>query len=512
MKALYLLLLTALPALAATDSAYYRHHQRGTTAALETDLVNREIGIDSSKKCIVGKLSTGAAFHGVCQEQDTVNFSGVVNISGQANLTSVKASNYNSGSVLFFGTGGQFTEDNTNLAFNDATNTLTTLRLSLIDGGSILAGTSGGLKIATSTSQRLGFYNSTPIVQPSGTTDLRQALINLGLYATGGASPLNLNGGALTAAKVTSSDSVVGGAANFSGNFLTTGGAATFQAGNSAAEFDIHIKGSRGTVSSPSNVVNGDYPLTLTSEPYSGGTYFPTASINFAVDGTFTSGQRPPSRIEFYTNVANGPQVKQLSIAGNGQIVATAPITAGSTIDASGKVSSDDSVVAVAGFRAGNTAASNVILYRGSADKWRTPNSFQVDKILTADTLVSRKFYVDDTTIAVTLTGVSGTVSGAANLTRVGKLIVLSSIALSGTSNANTCTITGIPAALRPSASARSGVIPFQDNGTAYLARISIGTDGVITVYAPDGTTNGFTTSGTKGLLEMTTIPYSQGF
>jgi hypothetical protein len=63
--------------------------------------------------------------------------------------------------------------------------------------------TATGTKIGTATTQKLGFFNATPIVQPSSTTDLRAALINLGLYATGGASPLDLNGGSLTALKAT---------------------------------------------------------------------------------------------------------------------------------------------------------------------------------------------------------------------------------------------------------------------------------------------------------------------
>jgi hypothetical protein len=42
----------------------------------------------------------------------------------------------------------------------------------------------------------LGFYGNGAVVQPTSTTDLRTALINLGLYASGGASPLDLNGGA----------------------------------------------------------------------------------------------------------------------------------------------------------------------------------------------------------------------------------------------------------------------------------------------------------------------------
>lgn len=46
----------------------------------------------------------------------------------------------------------------------------------------------------------VGFYGGTPVARPTSTTDLRQALIDLGLYTTGGATPLNLNGGTLTAA------------------------------------------------------------------------------------------------------------------------------------------------------------------------------------------------------------------------------------------------------------------------------------------------------------------------
>lgn len=53
-----------------------------------------------------------------------------------------------------------------------------------------------------SSSGLLGFYGATAIVKPISTTDLRTALINLGLYTTGGASPLDLNGGTLTAATV----------------------------------------------------------------------------------------------------------------------------------------------------------------------------------------------------------------------------------------------------------------------------------------------------------------------
>lgn len=65
-----------------------------------------------------------------------------------------------------------------------------------------------GLRLDTSAggAAMLGFYGVTAIVKPSSTTDLRTALINLGLYTTGGATPLNLNGGALTADHITDSN------------------------------------------------------------------------------------------------------------------------------------------------------------------------------------------------------------------------------------------------------------------------------------------------------------------
>src|SRR5262249_9458188 len=77
---------------------------------------------------------------------------------------------------------------------------------SVAEGVNLTLGTSTGTQFGTAANQKLAFYGATAIVQPSGTTDLRQALINLGLYASGGATPLNLNGGALSAGSATIAD------------------------------------------------------------------------------------------------------------------------------------------------------------------------------------------------------------------------------------------------------------------------------------------------------------------
>jgi len=76
----------------------------------------------------------------------------------------------------------------------------------IADGVNWSFGSGVGTQVGTAATQKLGFYGATPIVQPGSTTDLRTALINLGLYASGGATPLNLNGGALSVGSETIAD------------------------------------------------------------------------------------------------------------------------------------------------------------------------------------------------------------------------------------------------------------------------------------------------------------------
>ena len=70
----------------------------------------------------------------------------------------------------------------------------------------IALGTTTGTKFGTATSQKLAFFNSTPIVQVVATTDLGVALSNLGLRAAGTAYPITTSGavtlGSLTATRV----------------------------------------------------------------------------------------------------------------------------------------------------------------------------------------------------------------------------------------------------------------------------------------------------------------------
>ena len=71
--------------------------------------------------------------------------------------------------------------------------TITTTNLTITDKDIVL-GTTTGTKIGTATSQKLAFFNSTPIIQPIATTDLGTVLSNLGLRASGTAYVVETTG------------------------------------------------------------------------------------------------------------------------------------------------------------------------------------------------------------------------------------------------------------------------------------------------------------------------------
>ena len=62
---------------------------------------------------------------------------------------------------------------------------LTSTTLTLADAINIAVNTTTGTKIGTATTQKLAFFNSTPIVQPANTVSLETVLSNLGLRASG---------------------------------------------------------------------------------------------------------------------------------------------------------------------------------------------------------------------------------------------------------------------------------------------------------------------------------------
>jgi hypothetical protein len=47
--------------------------------------------------------------------------------------------------------------------------------ITVSDGGNVILGTTTGTKIGTGTTQKLGFYNATPVVQPTAVADATDA-------------------------------------------------------------------------------------------------------------------------------------------------------------------------------------------------------------------------------------------------------------------------------------------------------------------------------------------------
>lgn len=110
-------------------------------------------------------------------------------------------------------------------------------------------------------------------------------------------------------------------------------------------------------------------------------------------------------------------------------------------------------------------------------------------------------------TFSGTLTGCDTSPTGTLRYISEGGQVVLFIPSITGTSNSTACTITGMPAAIRP---ARTQALPcrYTDNGTNALGLVSIATDGTISLLDSTGSSSFFTASGTKGSA-LCVVPYS---
>lgn len=397
-----LAILALLGASSWAEDAFYRHHQRTTTTSLEADLVAREVGIDASaRNSLIAKKADGNMIHVVSKEMDTASLNGVLNVAGQANLSgAVKMANYTSGRVPYFSTGGLITDAST-LTFNGTALTSDTVAAIL------------GLRIGNVAASNVNLYRLT-------------------------ANMLKTDDSLTVAGKLSVTDSILGGPVRFTGS-------TTLQAANAASEYDLTIKASRGSLGSPTNVVNNDYPYNMGVSMYSGGTYFTTGQMAFAVDGAFTSGQRPPSRFELYTNQANAAGVKQLSIAANGATVFTSTVT--------------------------------------------------------ADSLISPKSY-EESSFTGALQGCATSPTGSVSYVRTGKVVFLKIPELTAVSDSTGMAITGMPASLFPSAEiylSVPGKVNCQDNSTQVDdCTLFLSSTGVIR-FLRGGSFTGFAGSNNKG-------------
>jgi hypothetical protein len=106
-----------------------------------------------------------------------------------------------------------------------------------------------------------------------------------------------------------------------------------------------------------------------------------------------------------------------------------------------------------------------------------------------------------------TLTGMDASTTGTvtyrivANADGTGKIVYLSVATLTGTSNSTAMTMTGLPAAVTPSAARNAPLLFAVDNGANVSALAAVGTNSTIVFYTDEPlSSTGWTSSGTKGL------------
>jgi hypothetical protein len=193
---------------------------------------------------------------------------------------------------------------------------------------------------ASGTAAMIGFLGANAVVRPSSTTDLRQALIDLGLYTTGGATPLNLNGGALSAA-----------AGTFTG-LVSTPASTTGSAG---------VRLPHGTA--PTSPVNGDV-WTTTAGMY--------AQVNGVTVGPFGSGGSG-----VYGTVSLGTGVSTVSVTHSAMSASIPPLV-------SLTIPAGSDVISVLGIYNRTTTGFDVVLScatdkAGYALNWAVPFSATTD-------------------------------------------------------------------------------------------------------------------------------------
>lgn len=167
--------------------------------------------------------------------------------------------------------------------------------ITLADATNIALDTTTGTKIGTATTQKLAFFNSTPIVQPANTSDIKDALIALGLLATGGATPLNLDGGTLTAGQVTSASGIGGLTVNLTGEGLTSQSRVTMIKYTNSSGYDplVAMYRGRGTASVPDYLDADDYIGHVEMGAWNGTGFDYCGGFEWHADGNHSAGSVP---------------------------------------------------------------------------------------------------------------------------------------------------------------------------------------------------------------------------
>lgn len=174
-----------------------------------------------------------------------------------------------SGRIPFVTTNGRLTDSS---AFLFSTST----GLTITDLNVVLSATTG-TKFGTATTQKLGFFNATPIVQVGATIDLGTVLSNLGLRAAGTAYPITTSGtivfsGTFGSSGVSSFTNTTDSSSNSTGGVKLSGGMGVAKSiycgGNIACDVagkGFYIKTGTNAMAGTGTLVGGTVTINTTA-------------------------------------------------------------------------------------------------------------------------------------------------------------------------------------------------------------------------------------------------------
>jgi hypothetical protein len=137
----------------------------------------------------------------------------------------------------------------------------------------------------------IGFFGVTAAARPSSTTDIKDGLALMGLITNGGATPLNLDGGAFSAGTVTALTTITASNGNFVGTTVGTGILLNSAQASGVAASPVVVNGrsGRATFTTVSIAAAADLTLTITNSAITASTTEVMLSMSGATTGSALS-------------------------------------------------------------------------------------------------------------------------------------------------------------------------------------------------------------------------------
>jgi hypothetical protein len=225
-----------------------------------------------------------------------------------------------------------------------------------------------------------------------------------------------------------------------------------------------------------------------------GATNLCTASGGTGITTIGSTTGSPPQVVLVQGNNGSGTRVDISNLATNGRRISVA-----SNQDGNGNLNVYDWTL---GGYLCSVGAGKTLSLQGATPQTGTGITFPATQSASSDANTLDDYR--EATATLTATGMTTSPTGTATLVKNGNIVVMELPAISGTSNATTFTVTGIPAAFRPSATRIYLGIRALDNGAFVTATTPMGfidTAGTITLYKDSGAA-AWTNSGTKGTAQ----------